>query len=308
MSSSNASNGRSLRSSRRKRGRDIYSIGDIVEIATEDGLVSTGKLLYKITRGSSPNPRWHVSCADNEDGDGDKVGRDIFEDSFHRLVSKASPSPQSSPPHGNENDDGNNDTTTHGTNNNIRRQQRKVKKQEQKQQYSKSRRVSNKISTAAVEQVKNKNKSSALMSQAGRIKPTSASVVSNGSDTDSGTGPGDNSVSDSIQTGQIKDGNDEPRLSARESRMLARAAKTTEDHEGGCGSDSSNKRKMQHNSNNNKYSLKKYRSQNRHGYASGHGHSKRVHVDEEVETVKMNTGTLYIYRGSHPRVEFIRRF
>jgi len=30
--------------------------------------------------------------------------------------------------------------------------------------------------------------------------------------------------------------------------------------------------------------------------------------DEEVQKVKLNTGTLYIYRGRRPRVEFIRRY
>lgn len=122
-----------------------------------------------------------------------------------------------------------------------------------------------------------------------------------GSGSSSGTGnmSGDGGSNDGSRTrtpGSSRKGKKEPILSAREKRMRMRQ----EANDAGTGQ-SIGGRKM------------KKRRLKRDGASStatreAFGKNKPKKEKEEVIKVKMNTGTLYLYRGMNPRAVFMRRY
>jgi len=271
-----------LRRSRRVRKPSTYNIGDIIKVTRTSGVTSDGRLLYRLTEGQSPSTNlWLVAFED----DSGTVDEEVYETRFGNLVKRAE--------QGEEEE-----------NKALSAEATKKKKNASMVDgegadistgpITSKPPKSGKGKTAAKKAVSKDSKQSLTTKQQEEENKAKTNLPSPSLISDCSS-----STSTSIAaTQQQQQQPSEPKVSAREQRRLRRQAALDEQVPlVNVAASLTQHRKIQ--------SGGKKRSMAQSQRTSNAKKAKKE--KEEVITVQLNTGVLYLYRGLNRRAVFVRK-
>uniref|UniRef100_A0A6U3P8L8 Uncharacterized protein n=1 Tax=Ditylum brightwellii TaxID=49249 RepID=A0A6U3P8L8_9STRA len=273
-----------LRRSRRVKKPSTYKVGDIVKVSRNSGGSSDGRLLYRLTEGQSPSTNLWLVAFDDEHGVRDE---EVYETKFGNLVQRADPDVE--------------EGTNEAADQSSMPKAREGRQEEltQKSKHGSAADEDGTDSSTGAEQESgrtNKRKTGKKEGSKGSKQPLTAKRKGSEDKSALPLPPVISDCSSSASNSAAAQQPQGPKVSAREQRRLRRQAALDEQVPSiGCVSSQYQQVKS---------GVKRPMAQSQRPLSV----KKAKKEKEEVITVQLNTGVLYLYRGINRRAVFVRKY